>query len=103
ELAVHGNTAGAVEQCRRVAAVHRAERVVDGAVGRSFEHRMTAIDLDQGEAERFTHRRLPGSSRHQGAKLLEAVERAVSPRAHGPHHGSWNGRTSARNDQASRG
>ena len=79
-----------------------AKRVVDAAVGLAFEYDPSALNLDQIEAERLADRRLEAATRHR-LKLLQAVRRGIGFAVHNAHHGSWKGRTSARNDQASFG
>jgi hypothetical protein len=46
-----GDAAGAIEQRRGIAAMHCVERIVDAGVGRSLEHRIPALDLNQIQAE----------------------------------------------------
>src|SRR5688572_19681630 len=101
ELRVDRDPAGAVQQRCRIAAVDRAERVVDAAIRRALENDPPALDFDQFEPQRAAHRwsETVFASR---TKLLESVE-VVRLIQHVAHQVSWNGRTSARNDQASRG
>lgn len=96
------DAAGAVKHRGGIAAVHRAQRIVDAAIGRPFEYGMATPDLDEVKPQLRGNRRLPPVRNHR-AELLEAVGRVFSGRVHRADHGSWKGRTSARNDQASRG
>ncbi|WP_229583586.1 hypothetical protein [Paracoccus sp. S-4012] len=63
---------------------------------------MAALDLDQVKRQLLAYRRLQPAGDHR-AELLETVGRVFSRFVHRAHHGSWKGRTSARNDHASRG
>src|SRR3546814_14933349 len=67
------DAARTVEQGRGIAAMHRADRIVDAAIGRAFEHGVTRIDFDEREIELLADRRLRALG-HPGAQLLEAAK-----------------------------
>lgn len=82
EFGMNGDATGAVEQRGGIAAVDDAERIIDAAIGRADEHRMSALYLGQLHSELLDHRR-PAPALDHRTDLLEAVERLVVVSVHG--------------------